>query len=389
MMFETLLSDAARDKESWRYTPLAKIIPLDIQGLASPTACAGPMPAIVSAGPMPAMPSVVPEAMDRHRLVFVNGHYDAMLSKLDGLPADILTEKTKGHYVLSLAGQVCLAISPLELYFIYKNPVVAVGAAGAALTLDISLGASSRFTLVEHHIGDANQNHAAGMTLWRRGQIDLAPHAKLTHTKIIHLSPADHYIETSEVKLAEGAFYDQWALLGPAGLARLQQDVRLGGQRTQAHLHALLLGQARAHHDVTTIFHHQVPATQSQQQIHMLADDKAHTTYQGKVIVAKEAQKTDSQQLCRTLLLSDQATANAKPELEIYADDVKCSHGATMGDLDADQLFYLMARGLSKHEARALLLGAFAKGLLENLADADLRQFCEARITSWLAEGQS
>ncbi len=116
--------------------------------------------------------------------------------------------------------------------------------------------------------------------------------------------------------------------------------------------------------------------------------EQARGVFQGKIIVAEDAQKTDGYQLSRALLLSDQAEMNAKPELEIYADDVKCSHGSTVGDLDSDALFYLRSRGLSETEARGMLIHSFIDEILDEIQVPEWRGFCRAEVEGWLHERQ-
>jgi Fe-S cluster assembly protein SufD len=136
------------------------------------------------------------------------------------------------------------------------------------------------------------------------------------------------------------------------------------------------------HHDLTTAIYHDLPNCTSKQIVRGVLGGKSTGVFQGKVRVAPDAQKTDGQQMSKAILISDKASANAKPELEIYADDVVCAHGATVGELDDDQLFYLKSRGLSPDKAREILIIAFLEDIITQSVDVSLHDFIftEAKI---------
>ena len=164
--------------------------------------------------------------------------------------------------------------------------------------------------------------------------------------------------------IAEGAYYDNFALIKGRKLVRNEIDVTLAGPLAQCALNGAMLLRGHEHADTTTRITHAAPHGSSRQVYKTVLGGQSRGVFQGKIIVAEGAQKTDGYQLSRALLLSDQAEMNAKPELEIHADDVKCSHGSTVGDLDADALFYLRARGLNETEARALADSALSSAKL-------------------------
>ena len=136
--------------------------------------------------------------------------------------------------------------------------------------------------------------------------------------------------------------------------------------------------------DVTTLVDHQMPNGTSRQIVRGVLDDQAKGIFQGKVIVARDAQKTDGNQMSRTLLLSRKCEADAKPELEIYADDVACSHGATVGEIDDNHLFYLMSRGISQDDARQMLIEAFLSDVLDDVEDERLKPPVVDAVSHWL-----
>jgi Fe-S cluster assembly protein SufD len=138
------------------------------------------------------------------------------------------------------------------------------------------------------------------------------------------------------------------------------------------------------HGDTTLVVDHAVPGCTSREVFRAVVDDRAHSVFQGRIIVRPDAQKTDGKMMTRALLLSDEAEADNKPELEIFADDVTCGHGATAGALDDSLLFYLRARGLAEKEAQALLIQAFVGEAIEAIPDDGLREAAMAAAERWL-----
>ena len=168
-------------------------------------------------------------------------------------------------------------------------------------------------------------------------------------------------------------------------LTRRETQVALTGSGAVATLHAAYLGADADHIDLFTQVQHLSPGCHSVQVLRGVLDGKATASFQGRIVVAPHAQKTDAHQSSRSLLLSRAATANAKPELEIHADDVKCSHGATVGELDPASLFYLMSRGIPEHQARAMLVDAFIGEVLDAIADTEAAQRLREDVAAWMA----
>ena len=139
------------------------------------------------------------------------------------------------------------------------------------------------------------------------------------------------------------------------------------------------------HNDVTMVLDHIAPATDSVEIVRNVVMDRAQGVFQGQIRVAREAQKTDARMACNSLLLSDDAGYSAKPELEIFADDVACGHGATVAEIDHDHLFYLMSRGVPEREANGLLIKAFVAEIIEELDDEALIEMLEHKLESWFA----
>ena len=167
---------------------------------------------------------------------------------------------------------------------------------------------------------------------------------------------------------------------------RRQIHAVIDGEYAHAAFNGVTLARSRQHMDTTLLVDHRLPHGMSCERFRTILDEQATGVFQGKIIVGPGAQKTDATMQSKAILLSDGATMNNKPELEIFADDVKCGHGATCGRLDRDQLFYLMARGLARSEAESLLLEAFANETFEGMKNETLRDFVLTRIHAWLAE---
>ena len=193
--------------------------------------------------------------------------------------------------------------------------------------------------------------------------------------------PSDEPVQVRRVEmtLAAGASASIFALNTASHYGRIELDVRLH-EGADFSLHAANIGGGASNLEIVTIVRHLEPSATSRQIVRSVLGGKAIGSYLGKVAVARDAQHSDSVQSVKAMLLGRGATANAKPELEIYADDVKCAHGATVGELDRDQLFYAAARGLDPASARALLLEGFIGGLWADIVGDDLHIVDAARI---------
>jgi Fe-S cluster assembly protein SufD len=168
-------------------------------------------------------------------------------------------------------------------------------------------------------------------------------------------------------------------------LVRQEVNVVARGEGSDFRLRGVNLLAGNAHVDLTMVLDHVVPRCDSTEIVRNVVMDKAEGAFQGQIRVAREAQKTDARMACNTLLLSDDASFSAKPELEIFADDVACGHGATVTEIDHGHLFYLMSRGIPEREARGLLVKAFLAEIIEELEDEALVEALEARLEAWFA----
>lgn len=206
-------------------------------------------------------------------------------------------------------------------------------------------------------------------------------------TRVVVQGGAGVPLSYAEVQLAAGARFRQFVLAEGARLARIETHVDVEGEGAEVELNGVYLAGPGRHADLTSRITHHVPNGKTSQLIKGAARARGRGVFQGKILVARGAQKTDARQGHHALLLEEGAEVYAKPELEIYADDVSCAHGNTAGALSAEQLFYLRARGIPQQQARALLVEAFlGEAVGEWLPQAE-RAEIEQRIQSWLESG--
>jgi len=198
-----------------------------------------------------------------------------------------------------------------------------------------------------------------------RFEIELAPGARLTHIKEVRENPRADYQSFLEVQVAASASFTSHVFLLAGHQIRNTIHVRLAGEGAECSLNGLYIGVGEQRIENHTLVEHQQPHTVSRQLYKGILDGQAQGSFDGLVIVQKEAQKTDAAQSNKNLLLSPRAKAQSNPELKIYANDVKCKHGSTIGQLDPAQLFYLRSRGIPADEARRLLVLAFASEMLD------------------------
>ncbi len=204
----------------------------------------------------------------------------------------------------------------------------------------IRLGPAARLALVEVALGEGTYLHNPV------SEIDIAEGASLTHVRLQDESPAAYHLATLYTAIAAGGFYDSFTLALGGRLARAELHTELTGPGAVAHLNAAQLLTGVQHGDITSVVRHAAPRGTSRQTVKNVLAGRSRGVFQGRIEVARHAQQTDGYQMNQALLLSPEAEIDSKPELEIFADDVKCSHGATVGELDPEQLFYLRSRGI-------------------------------------------
>jgi len=246
----------------------------------------------------------------------------------------------------------------------------------------VTIGGAASATLVESYIAaegaKAYQVHDALMLAVGDG-------ARLDHVRLIEDSREAFNISSSVVTLGAKAHFNTFGMTSGSHVSRYQAVIAFAGEGARVETNGVNLLNGRQHADTTLFLDHAVPNCASREIFRAVVDDRGHSVFQGRIIVRPKAQKTDAKMMTRALLLSDEAEADNKPELEIFADDVTCGHGATTGALDESLLFYLRARGLSETAAQALLIQAFVGEAIESIANEPLRELAISAAERWLA----
>jgi len=206
--------------------------------------------------------------------------------------------------------------------------------------------------------------------------------AELARAVLVEEAPQALHLAELDAKLGADARFSEFALLLGGGTVRHEANVKITGEGAQCRLDGAFVVNRSDEANIVTNVDHQVPRGGTRELIKGVAAGRAHGAFQGKIIVREHAQKVDAHQLSRNLILGGRAVIDTKPELEIYADDVKCSHGASVGELDEAALFYLRSRGIPDAEARHMLVEGFLREPIEDIADMAMREYllrCLAR----------
>jgi Fe-S cluster assembly protein SufD len=354
----------SRRLEEWKWTDLKRIIQVPYKAAAS--ADTKTVDRLVAASPF--------ASLKLHRLVLINGKLDRKHSHLTGLKlSETAPVVTLDDPLISLNGKLGTsdvsltfegtADKPVEVLFITTGKDNAVA---TRLHIEVEAGASA--TIVETHIGEGSYLHAPLVTM----KIDKG--ARLDRVKLEHEAATAQHLSQVIVDLEQTAIFNDFTFTSGAQLSRQNANVNFNGQNAQARVNGSYLLKNSQHADTRLVVDHRVPHCESRELFKCVMQDKARGIFQGKVIVRKDAQKTDGKQSSHALLLSETAEFDAKPELEIYADDVVCGHGTTCGDLNHDHLFYLKSRGIPEATARAMLVEAFVSEAFEAVENEQVRE---------------
>jgi Fe-S cluster assembly protein SufD len=386
--------------EDWKYTDLRTLMRDVLPVAAAPDAAA--LERAATALKLHAIPGV-------RRVVLVDGVFAPNLSDTSDLGADIGIRPLRD--VLE-AGDAALqaqlftpensdAMVALNSAMMTDGLVIEV-ADNAAITLPlhivhiasgiqpaamftrslIRLGKHAGVTLVESYIA------AEGAKTYQVHDslvVSIGNGARLDHVRLIEDGREAFNISSAVVTLGAKAHYNTFGMTSGSNVSRYQAVIAFAGEGSKVETNGINLLNGRQHADTTLFLDHAVPNCSSREIFRAVVDDRGHSVFQGRIIVRPKAQKTDAKMMTRALLLSDEAEADNKPELEIFADDVTCGHGATTGALDESLLFYLRARGLSEKEAQALLIQAFVGEAIESIANDALRELTIGAAQRWLA----
>ncbi len=382
--FESVGLPGVRD-EDWRYTNLRALKSNDYQ-LTSQSSL-----------------SIELAPTDNPRLVFVDGLLDAnastgigdnltrlqdSFSEIENEFGSTLPESQHGFtalntayaqdgYVLTLgSGQVLDSV--LEVVFVSQS------ADTVSHTRNIIIaGANSQCTIVERHIGVDGTVYLNNVIT----EIIAGDNAHIDHYKIQQESNDAFHMGGVFINQAKSSQVKNHNIALSGLVTRNDIATNLLGQGAHMEMNGLVVGQGRQHIDNHTEVNHAVPNCTSDEYYKTVLDDHSRSVFRGRIIVAEDAQLTNADQQNNNLLLSDNAEADCKPQLEIYADDVKCSHGATVGQLDPVSLFYLKSRGINEASANALLTFAFANEVIERIEVESVRQELTQLIAGELLSG--
>lgn len=282
--------------------------------------------------------------------LFVNGFF------IEVAPNTILDKPL--HIVHVFAGEENSFVQPRNLIVVHK---------------------SAALTLIESVEAEKTSNVFINSMI----EVVLNENAHLDHYLLQHGESGVKLVQQSDVSQLKHSVYSNYTFSFPgASLIRNNLHIALNEERTETHLYGLYLGAADQLIDNHSLVDHRMPNCESNEIYKGVLTGKSTGVFNGKVFVRQDAQKTNAFQQNNNLLLSDEATINSKPQLEIFADDVKCSHGSTIGQLSNDSLFYLQSRGISKDAARALLVNAFASDVTEKIKIPELEHFVNQKIAA-------
>jgi Fe-S cluster assembly protein SufD len=387
-----------RRTESWHYTDLRSALR-----------------AVAPFGVAPKSAPAVERVDDAVRLVTLDGVFRADLSDLSDLPEGVSVQSLQDALAQGEA-QILAALAPEGLS--REDSVVALNAAlmqdgvvvritpGAQVlrplqieTLTSGPAAQSICTRslilvgegVSARINETSRAFApSGVQENNALVFAIGAGAKVEH--VVHVAPqAEDAVRVLSLvaSLGRDSAFNSFCMIEGGGLLRRQIFARLMGEYASVAFDGVSLLRKRQHADTTLIIDHAAAHGRSRERFRTILDGEATGVFQGKVVVRPGAQKTDGGMQSKALLLSERAAMNNKPELEIFADDVVCGHGATCGRLDADQLFYLQARGVPLPEAEALLIEGFAGEAIESVSDEASRERFAAYLASWLARRET
>jgi Fe-S cluster assembly protein SufD len=387
-----------RRVEEWKYTDLRALM-REAFPLAPPPDQAAKARAKEAGG--------ILAGIDGRRLVFVDGAFVPELSDLaaePGLTIGAMAEAlAKGNKLVTnqvgktfqtddvaVALNTALmgdgAVIEIEQGAEIRRPIHLVFAAGsdkpssAFIRSLIMVGEGARVTIIEDHdSGSAQVNAATELVVGDGAQVD---YVKLTRGGALHVA-------SLLAAVGAKARFTTFAYTADVNVVRNQNFVRFAGEGTHAAIRGVSLLRGKQHADTTLLIEHAAGHCESREQFRSVLDEEAHGVFQGKIVVKPHAQKTDAKMMTRALLLSDTAEADNKPELEIFADDVVCGHGATVSAPNEALKFYLMSRGIPEPQAEALLIQAFIGETVEEIAHEGIREALMKAAIEWMGKRRS
>ncbi len=262
---------------------------------------------------------------------------------------------------------------PIEIVYLSQ------GSGASYARSRIQLGAEASLTVMESFV--LGEEHGQTNVV---SDFAVSDGAELISARLMASGDSGALLSSTIASLGANALFRSFGLIAGAPFTRNQAFVSFAGEHSRAELLGVTMGRGESLGDHTLIVDHAVPNCESKEHFKAVLDDRSKGVYQGKIIVRPHAQKTDGRMMTRTLLLSEDAEMANKPELEIFADDVQCAHGATCGEIDEELLFYLRARGIPEAEARKLLVLAFLAEVIGELEHDEIAETLYSRLTQWL-----
>lgn len=349
---------------------------------------------------------------DCHELVFINGYFAAEHSSTRNLPAGVLVQGLAeaathhhallGKHLTHYADAIDSSFTALNTAFIRQGCLMFIPE-GTSLVKPLHLlylsgghkesfvshprnllilAAGARATVIESYIGLDDGKYFTNTVT----EVCVQEGASLQHYKIQLEGRGCYHVGTFGIRQEQDSLLESQSIALGGALVRNDIRARLAGAGAGIKLNGLYLADGKQHIDNHTRVDHEQPRTRSEENYHGVLNGHARGVFNGKVVVHKNAQKTEAAQNNANLLLSDTAEVDTKPELEIYADDVKCAHGATVGQLDQNMIFYLRSRAIDDNTARSLLTYAFADAILREIGTVPLRQRLEQLVMGRLPD---
>ena len=354
--------------------------------------------------------ALLPSGLDAYRLVFINGRLSKEFSTADNTPAGLQLDSLNialaqnavvesygavinghGHALTDMnaafsADGVSLRLDAntqvdKPIYLLFIGSPTAEGQMTQIRNL-IQLSAGSSATVIEHYVSANNEAYLNNCVT----EISLAANARLKRVRIQNESTKAMQFGASFARLQRDSQLKLHSFDLGGRWQRYDTHIQLAEPGAEVHMDGLYVPTGRQHIDNHTCIEHEAPHCVSRENYKGILDGGARGVFNGRIVVHKDAQKTDSEQSSAALLLSGKAEIDAKPELEIYADDVKCKHGATVGQLNDESVFYLQSRGLSKTDARNLLTFSFADELIQRMGIDVLQKHLEAAVLAKLPQ---
>lgn len=388
-----------RRVEEWKYTDLRDRLRDVPAPVAAPPRSIGTPDLDRALGPL--------AALDAERIVLVDGIYRADLSNVaaDSAAIELMSlaamlkkapDWLEGKFAHDSGAVVALNRAFMSDGIMLKarkggdigKPILLVHARAAgetnavAVRNVVSVEAGAKLTLIEAHV--ALDGAARGALTNTVTDVTVADEATCVHLKCLVDNAGTTHLATWTTRLGKNAVYRGFQLTASPALARNDINITFNGEGGKLDLSGAFLARGTEHIDTTLVVDHAVPHCESRELFKGVLDGRAHGVFQGKIIVRPDAQKTDGKQMSQALMLSPDAQFSSKPELEIYADDVVCGHGATCTEIDGDLMFYCQSRGISPEIARAMLTESFIGEAVEKIEDEAVREAISTLAIGWL-----